>query len=205
MSGELRGLYVLADRAWHGHDPARVEAALRGGARLVQYRDKTETPDLPAARAIRDLCRRYQRRLFINDHVDLARAIDADGVHLGKDDLSVAEARKQLGPRFLIGASCYDSLEIGEAALAQGADYLAFGCFYPSATKPNATTVSLARFIEARRRFSCPLVAIGGITPENGRPLVAAGADALAVAAGVFGAPDPQAAAGRYAQLFVEA
>jgi thiamine-phosphate pyrophosphorylase len=139
---------------------------------------------------------------IVNDDVELALAVDADGVHVGRDDEGVAAARARLGPGRLVGASCYDQLGLARAAVAAGADYVAFGSFFPSPTKPNAARADVGLLRRARHELGVPLVAIGGITPENGAPLVAAGADMLAAIGAVFGASDPRAAAAAFAPLF---
>ena len=202
----LHGLYALTDT---GLTPgvkltAAVEAAIRGGARLVQYRDKSGDTARRAeeARALVELCRGHGVPLIVNDDVELAAAADADGVHLGKDDGDPASARVRLGPRALIGVSCYDSLERAVAAARAGADYVAFGSFHPSDSKPGAVRPPASLLDDARRRLGIPLCAIGGITPENGAALVTAGADMLAVIRGLFAAPDVTAAARAYARLF---
>ncbi len=201
----LTGLYVITDPALLPADRllAAVSAALRGGARLVQYRDKpaTATERFTRASALQQLCRQHGARLLINDDVELARAVDADGVHLGQSDGDLAAARAAL-PGKLLGVTCHGSLELAERAAAAGADYLAFGRFFPSRTKPSAPPCPVATLTVARTRFALPLLAIGGVTPDNGAQLRAAGADLLAVIHGVFGADDIEAAARRYSTLF---
>lgn len=197
-----RGLYVITDG---GPDlPGRVAAAIAGGAVLVQYRDKGDDGDRrrSEAAALRSVCREGGVPLVINDDVALAAEVGADGVHLGRDDAAVASARERLGPGAVIGASCYDDLETARAARAAGADYLAFGSFFPSATKANPARPSPDLLGRAKAELGVPVAAIGGITPDNGAALVAAGADLLAVVSGVFGADDVAAAARRYAALF---
>lgn len=206
MSGMLRGLYALSDTELCPGArllPA-VEAAIRGGARLVQYRDKSRDAVRRAAeaRALVELCRGHGIPLIVNDDVELAAAVGADGVHLGKDDGDPGLARVRLGPRAIVGASCYDSLERAVAAAQAGADYVAFGSFFPSETKPGAVRARPTLLTEARRRLSIPLCAIGGITPENGRALVESGADMLAIIRGLFAASDVTSAARAYSKLF---
>lgn len=183
---------------------ALVDAAIAGGARVVQYRDKgTDGPRrLAQATALADLCRARDTCLIVNDDVALARASGADGVHVGREDAGVAEARAALGPRALVGATCHDSLALAIQARRAGADYVAFGSFFASPTKPHAVRAPVTLLAEARARLTLPIVAIGGITPENGAALVAAGASHLAVVSGVLGAADPSTAARRYAELF---
>nr|VFK44242.1 MAG: thiamine-phosphate diphosphorylase [Candidatus Kentron sp. SD]VFK48490.1 MAG: thiamine-phosphate diphosphorylase [Candidatus Kentron sp. SD]VFK80433.1 MAG: thiamine-phosphate diphosphorylase [Candidatus Kentron sp. SD] len=181
-----------------------VEGAIRGGAAMVQYRDKGTDGERrhKEARALLALCRSSGVPLIINDDVDLAKAIGADGVHIGKHDLLLSSTRKTLGKESIIGVSCYDSIEIAERAQREGADYVAFGRFHPSHTKPEATPVTTGQLREFRRHIHLPIAAIGGITPENGAPLITAGANFLAVIHGIFGQPDPKAAAQSYAKLF---
>ena len=197
-----RGLYAITD----GPRPdllAAAAAALSGGAVMLQYRDKTA--DAPrrrdAALALQELCARHAVPLIINDDVELARAIGAAGVHLGERDGDPAAARARLGDHAIIGVSCYDSLARARDATSAGADYLAFGAFFPTATKPNARRASL-ELLRAAKEFGLPRVAIGGITPDNARPLLDAGADFLAVVSGVFGAANPEAAAKKYKDIF---
>ena len=202
----LRGLYALTDgKLTPGAKllPA-VEAAIRGGARLVQYRDKSADAARrqTEARALLTLCREHGALLLMNDDVMLAAEIGADGVHLGKDDMCPANARVALGPRAIIGVSCYDSLPAAIAAAHAGADYVAFGSFHASGSKPETVRAPLSLLTEARRELSIPLCAIGGITPDNGEALVAGGADMLAVIQGLFGAADVSKAAKAYADLF---
>jgi thiamine-phosphate pyrophosphorylase len=196
------GLYAITDGPREDL-LAACEAALEGGAALLQYRDKTRDAArrLAEARALAALCARYAAPLIVNDDVDLAAAVGAAGVHLGEEDADVASARARLGANAIIGVSCYDSLDRARTLAAAGADYLAFGAFHPSPTKPNARKATLALLHEANA-FGLPLVAIGGITPENGAAIVAAGADYLAVISAVFGVSDVSAASKEFASLF---
>jgi thiamine-phosphate pyrophosphorylase len=196
-----RGLYAISD----GPRPDLLRAcaaALRGGASLLQYRDKTTDPHRrrEEALALAELCRAYDVPLIINDDVELASEIGA-GVHLGAADADLHTARRRLGTTAILGASCYDSLERAREAAAAGADYLAFGAFFPSPTKPQARRATL-ELLRAARALARPLVAIGGITVENAPAVIEAGADLVAVISGVFGAADVEAAARRYARLF---
>ena len=183
---------------------AQVEAALAGGVAAVQYRDKSgdvarrheQASELVA------LCRRYKVPLIVNDDVRLADLADADGVHLGRDDGSLREARIILGKGKFIGASCYQSLDLARAAQAAGADYVAFGSFFASPTKPAAGRADEALLHAATQALAIPIVAIGGITPTNAPALLDAGADSLAVLSALFDAPDIRAAAHDLNQLF---
>jgi thiamine-phosphate pyrophosphorylase len=202
----IAGLYAIADTSVVAAARliASVTAALEGGARLVQLRDKGAlgVERFSAARQLSDLCRTHGALFIVNDDIELARAVHAHGVHIGRDDASLIAARSRLGPDAIIGVSCYNDLERALAAEAAGADYVAFGSFYPSATKPEAVRADTTLLRRARMALHCPIVAIGGITPENGGDLIAAGADALAVIQGVFGQQDIAAAARRFNQLF---
>jgi thiamine-phosphate pyrophosphorylase len=197
-----RGLYVITDGPRPDLIPV-VAQALAGGARLLQYRDKTRDHErrLTEARAIRALCAARQVPLIINDDVALAQAAGAAGVHLGEEDGDVAAARAVLGQDAIIGVSCYDSLERARQLAAEGTDYIAFGAFFPSPTKPHARRASF-ELLRQSAALGIPRVAIGGITPDNGGSLIDAGADYLAVISAVFGDPDVRGAAMRFAQLF---
>lgn len=208
MDRRISGLYaVTPDNADTPSLLAGVEAALAGGARLLQYRNKPASPALrlTQARALLALCREYQVPLIINDHLDLALALDAHGLHLGGEDGSVADARKRLGPGKILGVSCYGKLELAHAAVDGGATYVAFGGFFPSKVKPgkvDRTPVGL--LTGAKRALDVPVVAIGGITLENAPALLAAGADSVAVITALFEAPDTRATARCFRDLFRE-
>lgn len=201
-AGLRKGLYAITDGPRADLLPA-ARAALEGGAKMLQYRDKTHDAArrLREACALATICEEFDVPLIVNDDVEIARAAGAAGVHLGEDDQEIAEARAALGGDAIIGVSCYDSLDRARSAAAAGADYLAFGAFFPSPTKPGARHTSPGLLRDARG-FGLPLVAIGGVTAENGGSLIAAGADFLAVVSGVFGAADIRAAAKQYAKLF---
>ncbi len=205
-SGRVSGLYAIADGAWLEEKDfvAAVRAAIDGGARLIQYRDKAAARDAREriAGLLAALCRERGVPLIVNDDVDLAARAGADGVHLGRDDAGPGRARAVLGPRAIVGVSCYNELDRALAAQRAGADYVAFGRFFPSHTKPQAVPATPELLRQARAALHIPIVAIGGITPDNGGSLIAAGADALAVSEGVFNQPDIRAAAARYASLF---
>lgn len=200
----LCGLYAITDSAAGADLTGRVKLAIAGGARLIQYRDKGGHPEgrLREAQELLALCRASRVPLIVNDDLELAQRIGADGVHLGRDDADPRDARERLGANAIVGVSCYDQLERAHWAQEVGADYAAFGRFFPSATKPQAVPASLDLLRRARRALRLPLVAIGGITPENGRSLIAAGADMLAVVDAVFGRSDIRAAARGFSRLF---
>jgi len=171
---------------------ACVEQALAAGAALVQYRDKLASPPERRTRAesLLSLCRRYNVPLIINDEVQLAQAIGADGVHVGREDDAVSHARAVLGPSAIVGASCYHELPLALRAVRDGATYVAFGRFFASHTKPGQALASLELLEQARQQIDVPIVAIGGITAENGRALVDAGVSLLAVIHDLWCEPD---------------
>lgn len=199
----LKGLYLITPETV---DSARLIERVRAVlpfAALLQYRDKLSDAraQQERARALKALCDEFDVPLVVNDDIALAKAVDAAGVHLGEGDGAIAEARVQLGDGAIIGASCYDCVDLARAAVAQGADYIAFGALFPSSTKPHARRATPELFAQAAS-LGVPRVAIGGITPDNVRMAIAAGADLAAVISGVFDAPDPAAAARTCAAAF---
>ena len=203
--GEFRGLYaVTPDEPDTGKLVRKVRMALAGGARTVQYRNKSADAALrrEQAAALLAVCRAARVPLIINDDLDLAAALEADGLHLGRDDLPVAAARKRLSKGTLVGASCYDRLDLAVSARSAGADYVAFGSAFSSTTKPGATRAPLSLYRDAKARLDCPVVAIGGITSENARAVIEAGADAIAVISALFDARDIERSAREFASLF---
>jgi len=201
----LRGLYVITDPVLCGGDLERmVEQALLGGARIVQYRDKSDNHQqrLAEALALMEICRRHDALLIINDDINLAKNSGAHGVHLGKDDTALKDARLALGPEAVIGVSCYNDFKRAAWAQNEGADYIAFGRFFPSNTKPDAAQADPSLLRRGESELKSPMVAIGGITPENGRSLIDAGADMLAVIHAVFGTGQVQAACETFTALF---
>jgi thiamine-phosphate pyrophosphorylase len=198
------GLYAISN----GPRPdllAACAATLRGGASVLQYRDKSaeRARRLAEATALAALCAQFRVPLIVNDDVELAASVGAAGVHLGEDDGGIGAARARLGAAAIIGVSCYDSIDRARELALAGADYLAFGAFFLSVTKPHARRATL-ELLRAARPLGLPLVAIGGITADNAPPLLAAGADFVAAISGVFDAVDPEAAARRYANLFTK-
>ncbi|MDI9237541.1 thiamine phosphate synthase [Lysobacter sp. LF1] len=199
-----QGLYAITpDERDTARLLARVGTVLQAGAVWLQYRNKDADDGLRGeqARELLTLCRRHGVPLIVNDDWRLAAAIGADGAHLGEDDGELASARAALPAGAILGASCYDDLALARRAAAAGADYIAFGAFFPSPTKPNARRASPA-LLRDSAALGLPRVAIGGITPDNAGPLVEAGADLLAVISGVFDADDPGAAVRRYLAAF---
>lgn len=191
MSHALRGLYAITDSELlaDGRLLPWVDAALAGGARLLQYRDKSDdnARRLDEASELKRLCDYYGATLIINDDLSLAAELGA-GLHLGRDDGSLPEARKQLGAECIIGATCHASLDFAREAVEHGASYIAFGRFFQSVTKPGAPAATPVLLEQAQREFALPIVAIGGITPHNAPQLRLAGADMLAVIHGLFSA-----------------
>jgi thiamine-phosphate pyrophosphorylase len=203
----IKGLYAITPDELNTVELLRkVELVLQGGARVLQYRNKLADAELCVvqAMALRKLTSEFSATFIVNDDVHLAHQVAADGVHLGGDDGSVAEARKCLGNDKIIGVSCYNRFELAQQAVQQGADYVAFGAFFASSVKPNAPVATLELLQQARRELSLQIVAIGGITMQNGKQLIEAGADALAVISAVFGATDIQQAAQQFSTLFSE-
>lgn len=207
----LRGLYAITpDWPDTRRLLAATEAILSGGCRILQYRNKvaSDCHRQEQAVALRGLTRRFGALLIINDDVDLALFSEADGVHLGEDDGELAAARARLGSAGIIGASCYQSLDrsrrLAKSAARAGADYLAFGSFFASPTKPQARRADMGLLAAAREETGLPVCAIGGITLDNAAPLLAAGADMLAVITALYEAADPGQAAEQFTQLFKE-
>ena len=202
----LAGLYVIADTS--SIDATRlvdsVALAIAGGAHVIQYRDKAGDREsrLRQATALARLCENHRVPLIINDDPKLAADVGAAGVHLGRIDPSLTKTRRRLGSQAIIGISCYNQLELALAAEAEGANYVAFGSFYSSTTKPKVVRALPELLQTAKQQLNIPVVAIGGITPENGAALINAGADSLAVIQGVFKQADIRQAAYRYALLF---
>ena len=193
---KLRGLYAVTPEGEGLENKVRL--ALEGGIALLQYRSKAR--NRPQAAAIVRLAQSFGVPVIVNDHAGLALELGADGAHLGRGDGELTLARQRLGERIL-GASCYNDLGLARAAVAAGADYVAFGSVFASPTKPNAVRAPLALFREAKA-LGVPVAAIGGITLDNAPQLIAAGADLLAVISDLFDAPDIRARARAYGELF---
>ncbi len=201
----IKGLYAITPNLTDTNELLRkVRLALQGGARVLQYRNKIADAalQLRQAAALRDLTREFNTTFIVNDDAALAAQVDADGVHLGGEDGSVAAARALLGETKLIGVSCYNRAPLALEAVRQGADYVAFGAFFPSSVKPEAVKADVSMLREARPEIHAPIVAIGGITQQNGAELVRAGADSLAVISALWDAPDIEASAKEFSTLF---
>ena len=187
---KLRGLYAITDETLIAESAfvATIEQALRGGTAIIQYRDKSPNPakQLEQAAALRKLCTQYNACLIINDDIRLAEAVEADGVHLGEDDVSLVQARRMLGDNAIIGVSCYNQLQRAVEAQAAGADYVAFGAVFTSPTKPNARPASCGLIREAKSQLEIPVCAIGGIDRSNVAQVIDSGADMAALISGLF-------------------
>jgi len=203
----LAGLYLITD-----HDRQEdaklyqdVEKALAAGASVLQYRDKSgdQEKQLRQSHQLRQLTSQYHCLFIINDDIELAQQVRADGVHLGRHDPDIARARQLLGNRAVIGISCYNSLELAATAAAQGASYVAFGRFFASQTKPDAVQAQPELICQAKNILEIPIVAIGGITPDNAPALIDAGADMLAVINAVFAAKDITSATQKFISVLI--
>jgi thiamine-phosphate pyrophosphorylase len=200
-----RGLYLVTPD-WD--DTPRLiavtRAAVKGGAVCVQYRHKGTLTSrrMEQALALSTALRGTGVSFIVNDDAALAAAVGADGVHLGRDDGDVAALRAKHGDAFIIGVSCYNEFARAERAVADGASYVAFGAMFSSPTKPDAVAASIDLVTRAKAELDMPVACIGGITADNAAPLVAAGADWLAVISDIYAAPDAQMQAARIAQLF---
>jgi thiamine-phosphate pyrophosphorylase len=205
MSKLLRGLYAITDpQLCRDQLVAQVSQAIAGGAQIIQYRNKMAgaRQKLAEARQLKELCEQQQRLLIINDDVELAMAVDADGVHIGQSDMALANARKLLGNNKIIGVTCNNQLPWAIEARRQGADYIALGRFFSSNTKPDAPAASIDLLTQARQQLDIPIVAIGGITAANAQQLIEAGADMLAVIHAIFAQPNIKTAAEQIQQHF---
>jgi thiamine-phosphate pyrophosphorylase len=201
----MKGLYLVTPN-WDDTDELAdaTEQALRAGAAMLQYRHKEAGPALRREQATRllALCRDYQRPFIVNDHLELCLALDADGIHVGGTDITVAEARKALGAGKIVGASCYGDRQLARDASANGASYIAFGGFYPSRVKQYPVTTPADIVSWAKSEIALPCIVIGGMTAEKAAPLVARGADMVAAISSVYGAPAVDVATREFTRLF---
>ncbi|MGB4346596.1 MAG: thiamine phosphate synthase [Burkholderiaceae bacterium] len=201
----MKGLYLVTPD-WDDTEKllAASEAALQGGAALFQYRHKTASAALRAeqAGALLALCRQYRVPMIVNDHLDLCQQIDADGLHVGGTDATVATVREALGTNKIVGASCYGDMQLARNTVAAGASYIAFGGFYLSRVKKYPVTTAMDIIAQAKKSLTVPVCVIGGMTATNAQPLIAQGADMVAAISSVYQAADPRAAAQEFVQLF---
>jgi thiamine-phosphate pyrophosphorylase len=206
QTNRLAGLYAITDERLIAEDDFEqvIESALQGGTRIIQYRDKSgdHKKRLRQASALHSLCERYHAICIINDDLELASEIDAHGVHLGKDDTSLATARKVLGPHAIIGVSCYNDLALALDAEKNSADYVAFGAFFSSPTKPHAAQADLEIISQAKQQLTIPVCTIGGITGSNIERVIKHGADMAAVISSLFSADDIELQARSLSQHF---
>ncbi|MDH5484347.1 MAG: thiamine phosphate synthase [Gammaproteobacteria bacterium] len=202
----LRGLYAITDATLipEQYFPETIELALKGGANIIQYRDKSEDHNkrLKQASEIKRLCEKYKSLFIINDDLQLVTKVNADGVHIGSHDTTLAAAREQLGRDKIIGVSCYNDFQLALDAQANGADYIAFGSFFSSTIKPDAQPAKLDLLHRAKLEITLPVCAIGGITRNNADSLIQSGADMLAVISDIFNNPRVEQAAQEFASLF---
>ena len=202
---QIKGLYAVTPDILNTELLCeKVEKVLQGGASLVQYRNKAADAGLRLrqATALLVLCRSFNVPLIINDHLDLCAQIDADGLHLGDTDCDLGAARRLLGEHKILGASCYNRLDLAVQAETAGASYVAFGACFSSSTKPDAENASASLFVDAKHKIKIPLVAIGGITLQNASQVIQAGTSAIAVLDALFNAEDVEAASQQFARLF---
>lgn len=203
----LKGLYAITDQTLMPNIAtllAAVEQSLQGGAKIVQYRDKStdQKKRLEQAKALVTLCRQFDVPLLVNDDIELALQSNAHGVHLGQNDDRISDARQRLGEQAIIGMTCHASLDFARQAQREGADYIAFGAFFRSNTKPNATPAPMDLIEQAKNQITLPIVAIGGISVDNADQIITAGADMVAVVHALYAQPDIRQTAAQFQQLF---
>lgn len=202
----LRGLYVISDANLIAESTfsQTIECALLGGAKIIQYRDKSNNTEKRRRQTqeIKLLCETYDAVFIINDDIELAKEVNANGVHLGSNDADYATARTILGDNKIIGISCYNQFELAQQAQQQGADYIALGRFFSSSTKPNAAAAPIELLTHAKQKLNIPVCAIGGITVNNSAELIAAGVDMLAVINAVFSSNEVQSTCQKFSSFF---
>lgn len=204
---KINGLYAITPELENTNNLLdKARQVLEGGAQLLQYRNKSASRVLLKEQAglLLQLCREFGVPLIINDYLDLAIEIDADGLHVGQQDASLFNVRNQLGRNKIVGASCYNNLDLALQAEKEGADYVAFGAFFPSLTKPNTVLVTVDFIGEAKKKITVPIVGIGGIRLTNAKTVIQSGCVALAVCNDLFQSENIKIKAAQYAQLFEE-
>jgi len=196
MMKKLSGLYAITNEILMPEEDFihRAEAAISSGIGVLQYRDKSSDKNkrLQQARALKKICDQYNVIFIINDDLELAKQVDADGIHIGKNDLTLQQTRSKLGTNKIIGVSCYNQLSLAESAATAGADYIAFGRFFDSSIKPDAPLATLDLITAFKKDFKIPVCCIGGITSKNYPPLVNTGADMIAVISDIFSSASTQ-------------
>lgn len=205
-TNRLKGLYAITDEQLITRQlfSQAIESALQGGAKIIQYRDKSDDQQkrFQQATILHTLCQQYQATSIINDDIELAKAVNADGVHLGKDDASLIRARQTLGDKAIIGVSCYNDLSLAIAAEKNRANYVAFGAIFSSSTKPGAVVAGLDIIATAKQQLSIPVCTIGGISDKNIPQVIKQGADMAAVISSLFSAHDIKHTAQNLSQYF---
>lgn len=205
-TAKIQGLYAITDPTLCPNDSLleKVSDAIHGGAKIIQYRDKTQPFSVQKTTALKlaKLCKQHKVLFIINDSIELAHHCKADGIHLGKNDSAIEKAREALGTNAIIGISCYNSLDRAQQMQDSGADYVAFGRFFASQTKPDAPQAEMSTLQKAKQQLNIPVVVIGGITEKNAAELIAAGADSIAVIQGIFAQNNTQHAAQSLSDLF---
>ncbi len=204
---KINGLYAITPELENTNNLLdKARQVLEGGAQLLQYRNKSASRVLLKEQAglLLQLCREFGVPLIINDYLDLAIEIDADGLHVGQQDTSLLNAKNQLGCNKIVGASCYNNLDLALQAEKEGVDYVAFGAFFPSLTKPNTVPVTVSLIGEAKKKIAVPIVGIGGIRLTNAKTVIQSGCAAIAVCSDLFQSGNIKAKAAQYAQLFAE-
>lgn len=205
-ANQVSGLYVITDPKLSTPETivSDVTAALEGGAKIVQFRDKTSDfeTQLNISKQLKTVCDKYHAALIINDNLELAKLSQAHGIHIGKNDADFQTVRNTLGDKIIIGVSCYNDLALAQSMQDKGADYVAFGRFFPSLTKPDAPQAEIDTLLKAKKKLSIPIVAIGGIDSSNAAQLIATGVDSIAVIQGVFAQPHIEKSAYKISQLF---
>jgi len=201
----LSGLYAITDaNLLTDNFTDAIEQAIQGGCQIIQYRDKSTDHKhrLQQANIVRQLCDQYQRLFIVNDDIELAMACNADGVHIGKDDQQLTTARDYLGNDKIIGVSCYNQIKLALAAEQGGADYVAFGAFFSSSIKPEATNAPVSLISQAKEQLQIPVCCIGGITANNATPLINAGTDMIAVISEIFASQNIKLSSQALSNLF---
>lgn len=201
----LTGIYAITDPELMGSDIIDMaEQAIIGGINILQYRNKTATPVQQEQEActLATLCKKHDVLFIINDNIELAIKVNADGVHLGQKDTRIQQARNLLGEHKIIGITCNNQLELAQLAQQQGADYVAFGRFFSSLTKPSAPAAEISLLSAARRSITVPIVAIGGISHESAPELLKEGVDMLAVVRGIFAQKNISCATQKFVEIF---
>lgn len=207
-SQRLHGLYAITQDGLPSDTLfAKTESILANGARILQYRDKSNdrSKRLEEALWLKQCCDEYHCLLLINDDVELADEVSADGVHLGQGDMSYQQARSILGEDAIIGLSCYNQFDLAHAAQTQGANYAAFGAYFPSPTKPHAPTANIELLQRAKAELDIPICCIGGITTHNAQALIDANADMLAVISELYAAEHAGEVARQFHEMFIAA